>query len=75
MLDSFWLWLYVIAYQYYMLLTGTFFILYDFIDHFKKDNPSFLQREAFLDIIDTIFASQWPVSQLEKDAFIFQVSF
>ena len=52
---------------------GTFFILYDFIEHFKKDNPSFLQRSAFLDMIDTIFGSQWPVSQLEKDAIIFQV--
>lgn len=51
---------------------GTFFILYDFIDYFKKDNPSFLPRAAFLEIIDSIFGSQWPVSQLEKDAIIFQ---
>ena len=54
---------------------GTFFILYDFIEHFKKDNPSFLPRSAFLELIDTIFGSQWPVSQLEKDAIIFQVTF
>ena len=26
-------------------------------------------------MIDTIFGSQWPVSQLEKDAIIFQVKF
>ena len=54
------------------VLAGTFFILYDFIEHFKKDNPSFLPRPAFLELIDTIFGSQWPVSQLEKDAIIFQ---
>ena len=53
--------------------SGTFFILYDFIKYFKKDNPSFLPRKDFLEIIDTIFGSQWPVSQLEKDAIIFQV--
>jgi hypothetical protein len=53
--------------------SGTFFILYDFIKYFKKDNPSFLPRSDFLEIIDTIFGSQWPVSQLEKDAIIFQV--
>ena len=52
---------------------GTFFILYDFIKYFKKDNPSFLPRKDFLEIIDTIFGTQWPVSQLEKDAIIFQV--
>ena len=48
-------------------------ILKQIIQYFKKDNPSFLQRSAFLDMIDTIFGSQWPVSQLEKDAIIFQV--
>lgn len=57
-----------------LFVAGTYFILYDFIDHFKKDNPSFLKRSAFLDIIDKIFADQWPVSQLEKDAIIFQVN-
>ena len=56
-----------------LLISGTFFILYDFIEYFKKDNPSFLPRKAFLEIIDSIFGSQWPVSQLEKDAIIFQV--
>ena len=54
-------------------LSGTYFILYDFLDHFKKDNRIFLQRAAFLNIIDTIFGDQWPVSQLEKEAIIFQV--
>ena len=54
---------------------GTFFILYDFIQYFKKDNPSFLPRSDFLEIIEKIFGEQWPVSQLEKDAIIFQVIF
>ena len=58
-----------------MLLSGTYFILYDFLDHFKKDNRIFLQRSAFLDIINTIFGEQWPVSQLEKEAIIFQVKY
>ena len=53
--------------------SGTFFILYDFIQYFKKDNPSFLPRSDFLEIIEKIFGEQWPVSQLEKDAIIFQV--
>ena len=55
--------------------SGTFFILYDFIQYFKKDNPSFLPRSDFLEIIEKIFGEQWPVSQLEKDAIIFQVFF
>ena len=55
--------------------SGTYFILYEFLDHFKKDNPSFLKRSAFLDIIDTIFETQWPVTHLEKEAIIFQVKF
>ena len=55
------------------ILSGTYFILYDFLDHFKKDNRISLQRSAFLDIINTIFGEQWPVSQLEKEAIIFQV--
>ena len=57
----------------HLILTGTYFILYDFLDHFKKDNRIFLQRSAFLDIINTIFGDQWPVSQLEKEAIILQV--
>ena len=49
--------------------------MYDFIQYFKKDNPSFLPRSDFLEIIEKIFGEQWPVSQLEKDAIIFQVFF
>ncbi|XP_046683758.1 acetylcholinesterase-like [Homalodisca vitripennis] len=48
---------------------GTYFILYDFIDYFEKDGPSFLQRDKFLDIINTIFKN---FTRLERDAIIFQ---
>ncbi|KAI9554499.1 hypothetical protein GHT06_019772 [Daphnia sinensis] len=48
---------------------GTYFILYDFIQYFKKDDPSVLEREKFLEIINTIFKT-W--SQLEREAIIFQ---
>lgn len=44
--------------------------MYDFIQYFKKDDPSFLERDKFLEIINTIFKT-W--SQLERDAIIFQV--
>ncbi|KAF7286246.1 hypothetical protein GWI33_006543 [Rhynchophorus ferrugineus] len=48
---------------------GTYFLLYDFIDFFEKDGPSFLQRDKYHDIIDTIFKN---FSQLERDAIVFQ---
>lgn len=48
---------------------GTYFILYDFIDYFEKDRPSFLQRDKFLDITNTIFKN---MSTLERDAITFQ---
>jgi len=51
-------------------VAGTYFILYDFLDYFEKDGPSFLQREKYLDIINLIFKN---VSHLERDAIIFQV--
>ena len=50
---------------------GTYFILYDFIQYFKKDDPSYLERGKFLEIINTIFKN-W--SPLEREAIIFQVS-
>lgn len=49
---------------------GTYFILYDFIKYFKKDDPSFLERDKFLEIINTIFKN-W--SPLAREAIIFQV--
>ncbi|XP_069689677.1 acetylcholinesterase-like [Periplaneta americana] len=48
---------------------GTYFILYDFMDFFEKDGPSFIQREKYLDIINLIFKN---MSRLERDAIIFQ---
>lgn len=56
----------------YVLLTiaGTYFLLYDFIDFFEKDGPSYLQRDKYHDIIDTIFKN---MSQLARDAITFQV--
>lgn len=52
------------------LITGTFFLLYDFIDYFHKDSSSSLERDKFLEIVNTIFKD---FSKLEKDAIIFQV--
>ncbi|XP_011255026.1 acetylcholinesterase [Camponotus floridanus] len=48
---------------------GTYFILYDFIDFFEKDQASFLDRDKFLNIINTIFKN---MSQIEREAIIFQ---
>lgn len=48
---------------------GTYFILYDFIDFFEKDQASFLDRDKFIGIIDTIFKN---MSQIERDAIKFQ---
>nr|ABO31937.1 acetylcholinesterase [Liposcelis bostrychophila] len=48
---------------------GTYFILYDFIDYFEKDGPSFLQRDKFVEIIHTIFKN---FSRIEREAIIFQ---
>ncbi|XP_018327669.1 acetylcholinesterase [Agrilus planipennis] len=48
---------------------GTYFILYDFIDYFEKDGPSYLQRDKYHEIINQIFKN---MSRLEKDAIVFQ---
>ncbi|XP_011498519.1 PREDICTED: acetylcholinesterase [Ceratosolen solmsi marchali] len=48
---------------------GTYFILYDFIDYFDKDNPSSLDRTKFLQIINTIFKN---MSSIEREAIAFQ---
>lgn len=50
--------------------TGTYFLLYDFIDYFDRDSPTQLSREKFLDIMNTIFGK---VSVPEREAIIFQV--
>lgn len=46
-------------------------MLYDFLDYFEKDGPSFLQREKFLEIVDTIFKD---FSKIKREAIVFQVS-
>jgi len=54
-----------------LLVAGTYFILYDFIEYFKKDDTgSSLERDKFIEIIKTIFKS---LSDLERQAILFQV--
>ncbi|XP_049842954.1 acetylcholinesterase-like isoform X1 [Schistocerca gregaria] len=48
---------------------GTYFILYDFVEYFDKDAATFLQRDKYLEIVNTIFKN---FSPLERDAIIFQ---
>nr|WLK66395.1 acetylcholinesterase [Eocanthecona furcellata] len=48
---------------------GTYFLLYDFIDYFEKDGASPLQRDKFVEIVNTIFKNR---SHLEREAIIFQ---
>lgn len=53
-----------------IIFSGTYFLLYDFIDYFEKDGASPLQRDKFVDIVNTIFKNR---SHLEREAIIFQV--
>ncbi|KAK8750435.1 hypothetical protein OTU49_014826 [Cherax quadricarinatus] len=48
---------------------GTYFMLYDFLSYFNKDEATDLQRDKFLEIINEIF-KDW--SAIEKEAIIFQ---
>ncbi|XP_055906266.1 acetylcholinesterase [Eupeodes corollae] len=48
---------------------GTYFLLYDFIDYFDKDEATNLPRDKYLEIMNTIFSK---VTQQEKEAIIFQ---
>lgn len=57
---------------FFFFSTGTYFLLYDFIDYFDRSLPTQLSREKFLDIMNTIFTK---ASQPEREAIIFQVSF
>lgn len=52
--------------------TGTYFLLYDFIDYFEKDAPTSLARVKFLEIMNTIFNKH---SEPERETIIFQVNF
>jgi hypothetical protein len=56
---------------YYFIFTGTYFLLYDFIDYFDRSLPTQLSREKFLDIMNTIFSK---ATQPEREAIIFQAS-
>ena len=55
---------------YGLLLAGTYFLLYDFIDYFEKDAATSLPRDKFLEIMNTIFNK---ASEPEREAIIFQV--
>lgn len=50
--------------------TGTFFLLYDFIDYFQREASSPITREKFKEMVNAIFKN---FSQLEKDAVVYQV--
>lgn len=52
------------------LVSGTYFVLYDFIDQFDKDSASFLPREKFIQLINITFKDR---PQIEHDAIVFQV--
>lgn len=57
---------------YITLFPGTYFFLYDFIEYLEKDNPTSLEREKFLAIMNKIFEN---LSQPEREAIIFQVGY
>ncbi|XP_054726632.1 acetylcholinesterase [Anastrepha obliqua] len=48
---------------------GTYFLLYDFIDYFDKDEATALSRDKFLEIMNNIFGK---VTQAEREAIIFR---
>lgn len=50
--------------------SGTYFLLYDFIDYFEKDGPTSLPHSKFLEIMNTIFSKY---SEAERETIIFQV--
>lgn len=58
-------------FDFFFFVTGTYFLLYDFIDYFDRDTPTQLPREKFVDIMDTIFGK---FSNPEKEAIMFQVN-
>nr|AID61329.1 esterase [Calliphora stygia] len=48
---------------------GTYFLLYDFIDYFDKDEATSLPRDKYLEIMNNIFNK---ATQAEREAIIFQ---
>lgn len=53
------------------LTSGTYFMLYDFLSYFDKDESTALTREQLLEIFNQIF-KDW--SPAERESIIFQVS-
>lgn len=53
-------------------ITGTYFLLYDFIDYFEKDAATALPRDKFLEILNQIFNK---ATEPEREAIRFMVSF
>uniref|UniRef100_A0A1A9WHS6 Carboxylic ester hydrolase n=1 Tax=Glossina brevipalpis TaxID=37001 RepID=A0A1A9WHS6_9MUSC len=49
---------------------GTYFLLYDFIDYFDKDEATSLPRDKYLEIMNNIFNK---ATQAEREAIIFQL--
>jgi len=56
---------------FYLNFAGTYFLLYDFIDYFDKDDATALPRDKYLEIMNNIFGK---ATQAEREAIIFQVS-
>lgn len=54
-----------------LYFSGTYFLLYDFIDYFDKDDATALPRDKYLEIMNNIFGK---ATQAEREAIIFQVS-
>lgn len=52
-------------------IAGTYFLLYDFIDYFDKDDATALPRDKYLEIMNNIFGK---ATQAEREAIIFQVN-
>ncbi|CAL8109300.1 unnamed protein product [Orchesella dallaii] len=48
---------------------GTYFILYDYIQHFDKAGPNCLARDTYLGIVEDVYKN---LSSVEKDAIRFQ---
>lgn len=53
-----------------ILVAGSYFLLYDFIDYFSREAATSLSREKFLEIMKTIFVK---ATDSEREAIIFQV--
>ncbi len=52
------------------LYTGTYFILYDFIEKFTKDGPNCMDNTLFLETVDDVFKN---LTAAQRSAIRFQV--